>query len=280
MDRFAQAMSPISGRRISREQAALGILDVANANMERALRKISIERGYDPRDFTLVCFGGAGGLHVCALAQALHIGRIIVPVSPGTLSALGMLLADVQKDYSQTVLLPGEQAHSAKLEKIFQRLEAAGRKELAAEGFSGTRLQIERLCAVRYRGQSFELEVPWSQRVLRDFHQAHQLRYGYADSTRPTEIVSARIRAIGRVEKPRLKSHRASVSQKPKPHYERAILADAAHQVPVYVRDELPVGFQLQGPAIISEYSSTTFIPPGFTLEVDAWKNMIISDRG
>jgi N-methylhydantoinase A len=275
LDRFAQVMSRVSGRRVNREQAALGILDVANANMERALRKISIERGYDPRDFTLVCFGGAGGLHICALAQALRIRRIIVPVSPGTLSALGMLLADVQKDYSRTVMLPGQHALSERLEKVFRRLEAVGRKELAAEGFSGANLRLERFCAVRYRGQSFELDVPWSRHVLRDFHQAHRVRYGYADPSRPTEIVSARIRCLGRVEKPRLKSHRTT-GAKPKPRYEQVVLKDRAERVPVYVRDELPVGFQLHGPAVITEYSSTTFIPPGFRLEVDAWKNLIV----
>ncbi|MBI3950613.1 MAG: hydantoinase/oxoprolinase family protein [Acidobacteria bacterium] len=280
MDRLAQAMSRLSGRSVSREQAALGIVEVANANMERALRKISIERGYDPRDFTLVCFGGAGGLHVCALARALRIGRIIVPVSPGTLSALGMLLADVQKDYSQTVMLPAEQAQSARLEKVFQQLESASRREMAAEGFSGNKLRIERLCAVRYRGQSFELEVPWSGRVLHDFHQAHRLRYGYADPTRPTEIVSVRIRCVGRMEKPRMKSHHVSTSVKPNPRYERVVLKDSAEQVPVYARHELPVGFRLQGPAIISEYSSTTFITSGFKLEVDEWKNIIIRDQG
>jgi N-methylhydantoinase A len=276
MERFAQEMSRISGRAVSRQQAALGIIDVANANMERALRKISIERGYDPRDFTLVCFGGAGGLHVCALARALRINRIIVPVSPGTLSALGMLLADVQKDYSQTVMLPGQQAQSAPLEKVFHRLESIGKKELAAEGFSGDRIRLERWCAMRYRGQSFELEVPWSRRVLRDFHRAHQVRYGYADPTRPTEIVSARIRCIGRVEKPRLKSYRASVGVKPEPRYEQVVLKDVIEPVPVYNRDELPVGFEARGPVIVSEYSSTTFIPAGFRLEVDAWKNIII----
>jgi N-methylhydantoinase A len=244
--------------------------------MEQALRKISIERGYDPRDFALVCFGGAGGLHVCALARALRINRIVVPVSPGTLSALGTLLADVQKDYSQTVMLPGEQAAGAKLEKIFQRLESAGRKELASEGFRPDSIRIERACAARYRGQSFELEIPWSRRWLRDFHQAHQIRYGYADPSRPAEIVSARIRCIGRVEKPRLKSYRADARVRPALRYEPVVLKDQAEPVAVYRRDDLPVGCRLKGPAIITEYSSTTFIPAGFKLEVDIWKNIMI----
>jgi N-methylhydantoinase A len=277
IDRFAEQLSRVSGRLVSREAAALGIINVANANMERALRVVSIERGHDPRDFTLVCFGGAGGLHVCALAQALRIKEIIVPVSPGTLSALGMLLADVRKDYSQTVMLPGGQSHGPRLEKVFQRLEMTGKKEMAAEGFSGKRLKIERSCAMRYRGQSFELEIPWGRHLARDFHQAHQVRYGYADSTRPTEIVSARIRCIGLVDKPRLSRHRLSVRQKPEPRsYERVVLENAARRIPVYDRDDLPVGFKLKGPAIISEYSSTTLLPEHFVLEVDTWKNMII----
>lgn len=276
MDRLAQALSRASGRRISYQQAALGVLEVANANMERALRKISIERGYDPRDFTLVCFGGAGGLHVCALARALGIRRILVPVSPGTLSALGMLLADVQRDYSQTVMLPGEQAFSDRLERVFQRLEAIGRRELAAEGLSQAKLKLERFCAVRYRGQSFELDVPWSRHLLRDFHQAHRVRYGYADPSRPIEIVSARVRCLGRVDKPRVQAQRAAASQAPKPHYGQVVFPDDTRRVPMYLREELPVGFHASGPVIISEYSSTTFVPPGFRLEVDAWYNLLI----
>ncbi|MCS6804056.1 MAG: hydantoinase/oxoprolinase family protein [Acidobacteriota bacterium] len=279
MDAFAQAMSQATGRKISREQAALGIVNVANANMEGALRKISIERGYDPRDFTLVCFGGAGGLHVCALAQALRIRRIIVPLSPGTLSALGALLADVQKDYSQTVMLPGEQASQMQLERVFRRLESVGRKELASEGFHPDQVRVERACAVRYCGQSFELEIPWSHRWQRDFHQAHQIRYGYADPSRPTEIVSARIRCIGRVQKPRLKSYQADARQRPRPRYELVVVKDHAEPVAVYSRDDLPVGCRLKGPVIITEYSSTTFIPPEFALEVDRFKNMLIEQR-
>lgn len=279
MDAFAQAMSRATGRAISREQAALGIVNVANANMEQALRKISIERGYDPREFTLVCFGGAGGLHVCALARALRIHRIIVPLSPGTLSALGALLADVRKDFSQTVMLPGEQAGQLHLERVFQRLESVGRKELASEGFRPNQIRVERACAVRYCGQSFELEIPWSRHWQRDFHRAHQVRYGYADPSRPTEIVSARVRCIGRVEKLQLKSYRTDARRRPRPRFEPVVLKDRAEPVAVYLRDDLPVGCRLKGPAIITEYSSTTFIPAEFTLTVDRFKNMLIEQR-
>ncbi len=278
LDRFAQALSRVAGRSVSREQAALGIIEVANANMERALRKVSIERGYDPRDFTLVCFGGAGGLHVCALARSLRIDRIIVPVSPGTLSALGALQADVQKDYSKTLMLPDAQANSAKLEKVFRQLESVGRRALAAEGFSDRKIKIERSCAVRYRGQSFELDVLWGRHLLRDFHRAHQQRYGYADPERPVEIVTARIRCLGRVDKPRSKSYEASVKEKPNPRYERVVLKKRAELVPVYAREELPVGFEMAGPAVISEYSSTTLVLSGFTLEIDPWKNLVIHE--
>ncbi|RMG44125.1 MAG: hydantoinase/oxoprolinase family protein [Acidobacteria bacterium] len=280
MDRFAEQLSRASGRPVRREHAALGIISVANANMERALRKISIERGYDPRDFTLVCFGGAGGLHVCALAEALRINRIIVPMSPGTLSALGMLLADVHKDYSQTVMLPGDELRSARLERAFRRLEARGLRELTAEGFDPRKVKVERSCTVRYQGQSFELEVPWSDHLLDDFHRAHQLRYGYADPRRPTEIVSARVRCIGRVTKPRFTAAPTVIDRAPVPRSAWVFLAGRFQRLPVYDRDQLPVGYRLQGPAIIAEYSSTTFIPPGFRLDIDAFGNMIIHREG
>ncbi len=280
MDRFAEQLSRVSDRPVRREQAALGIINVANANMERALRKISIERGYDPRDFTLVCFGGAGGLHVCALAEALGINRIIVPVSPGTLSALGMLLADVHKDYSQTVMLPGNQMNSDRLERVFRRLEARGRRELAAEGFNPRRVKVERSCTVRYQGQSFELEVPWSRRLLDDFHRAHQFRYGYADPRRPTEIVSARVRCTGRVIKPRFTAAPTTIDRAPAPRHASVFLAGGFRRLPVYDRDRLPIGSRWKGPAIIAEYSSTTFIPPGFHLEIDSLGNMIIRRGG
>jgi N-methylhydantoinase A/oxoprolinase/acetone carboxylase beta subunit len=279
MDRFARELSRVSRKPISRDEAALGIINVANANMERALRVVSIERGHDPREFALVCFGGAGGLHVCALADALRIKEVIVPVSPGALSAVGMLLADVQKDYSQTVMIPGGK-DSSELESVFRKLEAMGKKEMVAEGFSGKRLKIERSVAMRYRGQSFELDVPWSRRLIGSFHKAHQARYGYADPARPTEIVSIRIRCIGFVDKPRLRPSRSMRKGKPEPRsVERVVEGARATQVPVYAREDLAVGFELKGPAVISEYSSTTWLPEHFALKVDGWRNMIIHQR-
>src|SRR5262249_12111905 len=155
---------------------------VANANMERALRAVSIERGYDPRTFTLVSFGGAGGLHVAELAEALRIPRVIIPRSPGTLSALGVLLGDVVKDYSRTVMTAASAVDWRAIEREFKRLESVAIRELAAEGFKGKRLTLSRSAAVRYVGQSFEIHVPWSRQFQREFHSAHELRYGYSDS--------------------------------------------------------------------------------------------------
>src|SRR5262249_29187196 len=204
VSRLAEQMSRASGDRFTPERAALGVVRVANANMEAALRVVSVERGQDPRLFSMVCFGGAGGLHACELAGELRIPRIIVPLSPGTLSALGVLLGDVVKDYSRTVMLPSSQARSADTERVFAELETRALRDLRREGFEKSKVRISRAAAIRYVGQSFEIDVPFSDRVLKAFHAAHQTRYGYADSARPTEIVSLRIRASGITDKPRI----------------------------------------------------------------------------
>ncbi|HMG35744.1 MAG TPA: hydantoinase/oxoprolinase family protein, partial [Blastocatellia bacterium] len=158
VSRLAEQMSRASGDRFTPERAALGVIRVANANMEAALRVVSVERGQDPRLFSLVCFGGAGGLHACELANGLRIPRIIVPRSPGTLSALGVLLGDVVKDYSRTVMLPASQADSQQTERLFAELEARAGRDLKNEGFDKARIRFSRAAALRYVGQSFEID--------------------------------------------------------------------------------------------------------------------------
>src|SRR5262249_53136275 len=158
---LAAAVSAHAGRRVTPEGAALGVVRVANARMEAALRVVSIERGQDPRLFTLVSFGGAGGLHVCALAGALRIPREFIPRSPGTLSALGVLRGDVVKDYPRTVMLAAGRDNRRSIEKGFAELERQGRRDLKNEGFEAARIRVARSVAMRYTGQSFEIDVPW-----------------------------------------------------------------------------------------------------------------------
>ena len=277
LSRLADDMSRFAGKRITAERAALGVIQVANANMEAALRVVSVERGQDPRLFTLVSFGGAGGLHVCELASALRVPRVVIPRSPGTLSALGVLLGDVVKDYSRTVMLKASGLDKRTIERGYVELERDASAELKREGFDKDRIKLERSVAMRYIGQSFEIDVAWSKRFEASFHAAHRERYGYADSARPTEIVSLRVRATGITEKPRLKRQPSRRVPRAAPaSLGRVYLTERATRAPIYSRETLGAGTRLAGPAIITEYSSTTLIPPRHRLQVDSWLNLVI----
>jgi N-methylhydantoinase A len=278
--RLAARMSSVAEKQVSVERAALGVVRVANANMEAALRVVSVERGQDPRLFTLVSFGGAGGLHVCELAASLRIPRVLVPRSPGTLSALGVLLGDVVKDYSRTVMAHISDFKQRTLERAFRQLEQQATRDLKNEGFGKDTTKLLRSVAMRYIGQSFEINVPWSKRFEAAFHAAHRERYGYADKSRPTEIVSARVRATGVTDKPRLKRWPSKRANSPNAsHIARVWITERPVRLPVYARDELTPGSKLEGPAIITEYSSTTLIPHNWVVEVDAWLNLIVRDQ-
>jgi N-methylhydantoinase A len=246
--------------------------------MERALRRISVERGYDSREFALLPFGGAGGLHAFELAQALRIPRIIVPKSAGALSAIGVLAADVVKDQSRTVMLEVERDIERKLDKTFIEMERSAGAALRREGFPASKQQHQRSPAMRYKGQSFELEIKQTGAdIASGFHRAHRARYGYAQSN-TVEVVSARVRSPGIVEK--LTQKRSNVAgrkghAKPVKHV-MAYLDGKKVRVAVYERDGLPAGAQLRSPCIVTEYSSTTLIPPGARGEVDGFRNLII----
>ncbi|HBB94610.1 MAG TPA: 5-oxoprolinase [Blastocatellia bacterium] len=279
LGQLASLMSAAAKREVSSTEAAQGVLDVVTASMERALRHISVERGHDPRDFALVPFGGAGGLHAVALARALRIPRVLVPASPGALSAVGVLAADVVKDQSRTVMLEagGESQHA--LEKIFREMEKQARVALAREGFADGKQRHERSLAVRYKGQSFELQIKQTTgNIAAAFHRAHQSRYGYAQPKNVVEIVSARVRSIGVIEKLKIQRLKGSSSKAiVKPHdsvetyFERKKIRAA-----VYRREELAAGSRLRTPCIVTEYSATTLIPAGANADVDGYGNLII----
>ena len=280
LDELAEAMSKASAQRITRAQAALGVIRVANANMERALRLVSIERGFDPRRFTLVSFGGAGGLHAAALAETLRIPRVLIPANPGAFSALGVLLADVVKDYARTVMLTVEaqQALPRSIATEFAQMEKQAVRALRAEGFSSKQRRLVRTLALRYRGQSFELEIAATSDVLRAFHQAHQARYGHADASKAVEIVSLRLRAIGLTEKPALQAAARLRKQQAKPARTAKVnLTGKQVSLPVYQRETLSPGAQLATPAIVVEYGSTTLIPSGWLAAVDRWQNLVLT---
>ncbi|HYE66157.1 MAG TPA: hydantoinase/oxoprolinase family protein [Pyrinomonadaceae bacterium] len=278
---LAREMSAAARRRIDAREAALGLISVVNTGMERALRVISVERGHDPREFALVPFGGAGGLHAVELARALRIPRIIAPTEAGALSALGALASDVVKDWSRTVMLEATSSNRAKILAAFSEMEHTARAALRREGFGEARQRHERTLAARYKGQSFELEIKWTPGVnlVAAFHRAHRARYGYAQEANRVEIVSARLRSTGIVE--RLKLRRAGRAARkgviaPPHDYAPVHFADAARRAAIYRRDELPRGARLRSPCIVTEYSSTTLIPPAARASVDIYGNLII----
>ena len=270
--------------RLSLEQFSAGVVRVVNANMERALRVVSIERGYDPRDFALVAFGGAGGLHACELAEALAIPTVIIPAHPGALSAIGILESDVVKDFSRTVLWrAGGRLPRAELEQEFRKLEAAARKKFSAEGWSG-KLHHEKSLDLRYRGQGYELNVPIVTNagadVVTHFHNEHQRRYGYHHAGREIEIVTLRLRS-------KMKTEELGVtpSKKSEPGKSRSLPIERANVIfqgrslatPVYERGDLVPEQSLRGPTIITEYSATTVIPPRRKFQVDREENLLIA---
>jgi N-methylhydantoinase A len=293
----------------SAEEFAQGTIDVIEATMERAIRVISVERGHDPRDYSLVVFGGAGGLHACALAAALEMPRVLIPKIPGALSALGILRADIVKDFSQTVLFRAEAAvkANAKLENLFRGLESRALLKMRDEGYDfafvplasppapyedkarqrqhsrpdhGTsQIRVVRSLDLRYTGQSTTLKVPASPNFPRAFHKEHQRRYGYADNSREIEIVNICVRLVSLTTKPSLPRSRThgrhaqpAIESRCKVYFQGKWTA-----TPLYARSRLRAANQFSGPAIVTDYSSTTVVLPGWRADVDAHENLILT---
>jgi N-methylhydantoinase A len=254
---------------------------VVNANMERALRVVSIERGYDPREFALVAFGGAGGLHACELAEALGIPTVMIPARPGALSAFGILVSDVVKDFSRTVLWRlAERFPHAEAQSEFRKLEQEAQQQFRDEHWRGV-LHYERSLDLRYRGQGYELNIPAGTNTSERFHAEHQRRYGYHHAGREIELVTLRLRV--RMAAPQLNLRRATPKTAGKSSRRVAavergpvIFQNRALATPVYERGELRPGKFMKGPAVITEYSATTVIPPGKIFWVDEGENLLI----
>ena len=249
---------------ISRVRAAQGVLRVANANMERAIRLVSVERGRDPRDFALVAFGGCGGLHACEIAQELGIETVLVPEYAGALSALGMLLTSQVRDYAAGVLTRSD------FEREFLRLERTASKDLPGA-------ELIRSADIRYTGQSYELTVPWKAAdPAAPFHREHQRVYGYSNPERAIEVVTIRVRARVEVPKP------GPLSRRPRAHtsveLRRIHSAGAWRDTPVHLRSSLTAK-TLLGPALVLDYGSTTLIPPGWSFSVDKAGSLKITRR-
>jgi len=259
----------------SLEELAQGVIDVVNNNMEHAIRLISVERGHDPRDFALVCFGGAGGLHAAELARALGIPRVVIPPYPGALSALGLLQSDVRKDYSRSMLISAEDAQAA-IQPALELLHRVGLSDMRSEGFEDASVQLLDSVDLRYRGQSYELNVPFADDFVSSFHKLHERRYGHSDATRAVELVNVRSTLIGRapkIELPRMKKTRTSARPL---ETVGAWLEGKEQKTAVYDRSSLSYGHKFDGPAIVGEYSATTLVPPGYVCEVDAFGNLVL----
>jgi len=253
---------------------------VANANMERAIRVVSVERGHDPRGFALVAFGGAGGMHACEIAARLDVGTVVVPRHAGVLSALGMLVADVTRDYSASVLEPGDRATFKTLETRVAPLVRQATRDLGAEGFKGTRLAIERLVDVRYIGQSYEITLPLSRDYRKEFDRRHGKLYGYANAERPVEVVAVRVRAAGLTDKPPLPFTRARRPFTPAPAARRPGRFDSKTMTVAFHRwNDLAPGAHGRGPAVIAGAEATVVVPPAWQFRLDGHGNVVM-DKG
>lgn len=263
---FDQLKGPLS----TVEDFAAGILRVIESHMQRAIRVVSIERGYDPRQFALLAYGGGGPLHACALARSLEIPNVLVPMLPGALSALGILLAEAVSDISQTVMLPEEALCT--IEERFAELEKTWLLERPSNQM------VERSLDLRYRGQGYELNVPHTTDTIDAFHRTHEKRYGFADRERPVEIVNLRLRASTSDNEFTFteKAPRDGKGSQAACGEQSTYFDGTWHKTAIYDRDLLHPGDAVQGPALVAEYTSTTVVPPGCSLSVDRWSNLLI----
>jgi N-methylhydantoinase A len=270
----------------SPETAAWGVIQVANANMERAIRRISVERGFGPRRFTLVPFGGAGPLHACEMAADLQIPRVLIPAIPGVLSALGMLVAAPTKDYSRTVMAKSGEWQVASGEWLaaqFAPLEERALAEMAAEGHDAESLNLHRSLDMRYVGQSHELTITLSPAPLPPLsallHAAHEVRYGYQQPHAEVEIVNVRLTAVAPITPPQLPQQPVTTTEASTALIGKKTVWFNQQPMPTKLdeRAKLQPGHRFVGPAIVFQYDTTTVIPPEWETAVDVFGNLSLT---
>ncbi len=270
--RAERAIAPFCGAGgfASTEDAAEGIVRVANIRMESALRRVSVERGYDPRDFTLLAFGGAGPLHACELADSLGIREVLIPTAPGALSALGILDADLRREFSRTVMVAPQ---SAAIERVYRELESEARQAFATEG---VRPVLTRSADLRYQGQGFELQVNWGRDAIARFHRLHRQSYGYADPTRAVEAITLRVQAVIPAGKKRSagKAMKRGDGREALLGPHRIFEQGRWRRGRLYDRSRLHPGSRIAGPALIVELSATTYLPSRWTAAADRHCNL------
>jgi N-methylhydantoinase A len=274
---------------LSVEEAALGIVEIACVKMAYAIREVTIEQGLDPRSFILLSFGGAGNMHTPFIAKMVGINQIVVPWSPGTLCAWGMLNTDLRHDLVRTIDYAGRQLDKSELVYAFSELEAEGFAELVNQGVDSKHIQINRAIDMRYVGQEHTITVPLSQGEINDqslamlradYDQIHERKYAHSSPEEPVEFVNIRVEAVGILEKPGVFAPvaiSANGNTTPIASYIRPVwFREGLLETPIYARAHLSIGSSLDGPAVIIEDGSTTLLPPEFKLKVDNYGNMII----
>jgi N-methylhydantoinase A len=278
---------------LSIEAAAHGIVEIANTAMVNALRLVSVQRGHDPRDFILMGFGGAGPAHVVRLAEQAGIPQVLIPVEPGTTSALGLLVTDVRMESSATLIERADQIELSKITNEFERLENSGRIAHSSAASASGEPIFERSIEMRYWGQSFELSVPvpdriiidadWMSELIESFHESHNTAYGFRADDEPVELVNLRLTTIGKIARPQLRkldiiSPNAKVAIKGKrPVYFGTDSSEGGViHTTVYDRPKLPAGSVFNGPAIVEEPDCTTVIQPSWSVTVDDFGNLLI----
>lgn len=265
------------------EEAAEAIVRVANANMADAVRLISIRRGYDPRDFALLAFGGAGALHGVDVARELNIPAVVVPPNPGVTSAMGCLLVDIQHDLSTMVTGLVSEVDRDEIDQQFKELESEARARLRHEGVSGDNAVLQRLVSMRYAGQWRSLVVPMGSddnalnAAIEAFHREHEREFAFRNDQTPVEIYQLQLKAIGKTPKPNFEAAELQPEAHTEPIETRPVYFEGQwHDTPVYQRERTPAGATIQGPAIINQLDSTTVVPPQCRAEIDEWLNIRI----
>ena len=261
---------------MSLEETAFGIVKLANTVMAKALRIVTVERGYDPRDFTMFVFGGAGSLHGVELAEELNVKSVLIPPHAGVFSALGLLLSDYRADKVKSVIRLAEEIDENEIERMFAELADEVVKEVRVEN---AEIKVIRQVDLRYRGHAYEITVPWTggvEECVKAFHEKHEALYGFSSPDEPVEIVNVRVTAIGVMSKPEVRAEK-EVEHEPKPEYRREVyFGDGWMNTPIYARNKLKAGARIEGSAVIEDYDTTNVIPPNYTALVDGYSNIRI----
>lgn len=266
---------------LSATELAEGMIAIGNAKMADAMRTITVGRGIDPRDFTLVAFGGAGPMHAVELARELDIKQILIPNFPGTFSAWGMLQSDIRHDFAATHYAISDDVDISQIAVLFDGMLNDGSKTLTEEGVERGQMEFIRSVDLRYVGQEYTINVPLSEDLdlnsaIDAFHDLYQARYGHALHGSPVEIINLRLTAVGHLERAKVSNTAKTDMQDPLASHRDIIFNGQSHHAPIYKREALPNTELFQSPAVVEETSATTIIPPGYTFSIDDIGNLLI----